>query len=116
MNNENQVSENEDEPEWRSDLRGTWKDRESMMFAFSMCNMDSSYSPMLVKMKSFMGAWKIKIDNLLKEGHVKAAELSKSAETLGEDMLNMYNCLALRGITEYFELVLEYEESLCLWM
>ncbi|KIY61593.1 hypothetical protein CYLTODRAFT_427477, partial [Cylindrobasidium torrendii FP15055 ss-10] len=112
MNNKNQVSENEDESEWRSDLRGTWKDRESMMFALSRCNMDSSYSPMLVKMKSFMGAWKIKIDDLLEEGHVKAAELSKSAETLGEDILDMYKRLMFHGVQEYFDLILEHKESL----
>ncbi|KIY61585.1 hypothetical protein CYLTODRAFT_427468 [Cylindrobasidium torrendii FP15055 ss-10] len=111
-NNKNQVSEKKDESVWRRNLRGTWSDREGVMFAFSMCNMDSSYSPMLVNMQSFMGAWKIKIDKLLKEGHAKAAELSQSAENTGDDILDMYKRLMFRGVQEYFDLILEHKESL----
>ncbi|KIY62848.1 hypothetical protein CYLTODRAFT_494370 [Cylindrobasidium torrendii FP15055 ss-10] len=115
LNNKNQI-QTARVVGWQCDLRGTWKERGSVMDTYSNCNMNSSYGPMIISMQSFLGAWRSKMDNLLKEGHVKAAELSKSAETLGEDMLNLYKYLALRGITEYFELVLEYEEPLRLWM
>lgn len=112
MYNKNQIP-NDSEALWRHKLRGPWGIRATVMKSYSLCtDMDSSYSPMVVSMQSFLEEWEFKVDRLLKEGHAKARTLSKSAGTTGDDILDMYKHLTFRGVAEYFELVLEYRQSL----
>lgn len=113
MNNKNQIP-NDSEALWRHKLRGPWEIRGSVMELYSFSNLNSSYSPMVVNMQSFSEEWNFKVDRLLKEGHTKARTLSKSAGTTNDDVLDMYKCLTLRGVLEYFELVIEHEQSLVL--
>lgn len=109
MHNKNQIL-NASEAIWQHDLRGSWEIRGSVMEVYSFSNMDSSYSPMVVKMQSVLEELK----RLLKEGHAKARTLSMSAGTTNDDVLDMYKRLTLRGVLEYFELVIEHEQSLVL--
>ncbi|KIY61586.1 hypothetical protein CYLTODRAFT_213369 [Cylindrobasidium torrendii FP15055 ss-10] len=115
MNNKNRVPDNDREAIWRRKLGGDRSERASVIEEYYYTYMEeeaSNHSPMLVKMQSFMAAWKVKTHVLLREGHAKAAKLSQNAETTGHDILDMYKRLTFRGVTDYFELVFEHKESL----